>query len=548
MLAILICGCAPQLRAGDNGGRHDDSCVECDGDDNVPFWTDDDWSRLPNGDEGQKEWTVMVYFATHVGDADKLASAVRENLRAMRGAGAGSYANVIIQYHRPETGRVAGVEDVRFELPADGAQVDDPLDGVNIVQTLGDTDSGNPQTLTDFVSWAMQTYPAHRYALILHGHGLAWQGFGFDANHNNHKMKLGEIRGALAQALGGARLDLLMFDGCLMATLEVAAEMQPIARYLLASETVEVAAGQPYGDVLPLLTTHPTVDTDHMMANLAHAYVLYYSATHGYSGPTPPTALTEVGLDLDRIDALSDKMRAVGDALRRRPAGGLLSGEVAKILADKEMAIADDGIHSSDLVQVLSGLEWSSITDDATKAAAHDAQTFIAYPDDGYNAAERSVVVKSDAADRVIFGLDGWTRNDDVTGQSMGLVDYSGGKFPSVTLLADPGAPSQFTYVFRPWIPNALEFDWVLRDEPHSVRHERDYYITQSFRSRNPDSPFVVEAHTQGYYLQQSEMVHGLGLFFGTVLPTFTEYRGYRFASQSGWPCVFRTLASCPAP
>jgi len=40
-------------------------------------------------------------------------------------------------------------------------------------------------------------------------------------------------------------------------------------------------------------------------------------------------------------------------------------------------------------------------------------------------------------------------------------------------------------------------------------------------------------------------MVHGLGVFFGTVLPTFTEYRGYRFSDRSGWPCVFRTLTSC---
>src|SRR5262249_31322695 len=155
------------------------------------------------------------------------------------------------------------------------------------------------------------------------------------------------------------------------------------------------------------------------------------------------------------------------DGLRHRPAGGLTSGEVAKILADKEMAIADDGIHSADLYQVLAGLEWSPLTDDATgtRAAAHDALAQIGYPDDRYNAAERSVVVRSDAIGTVIFGLDGWHRNDDITGAKIGMFDYAGGSFPGVTLAADPGAPTQFVYVFRPWIPNALEFDWVLRDQ-----------------------------------------------------------------------------------
>jgi hypothetical protein len=32
------------------------------------------------------------------------------------------------------------------------------------------------QTLVDFVSWAVETYPADRYALVLSDHGLGWPG------------------------------------------------------------------------------------------------------------------------------------------------------------------------------------------------------------------------------------------------------------------------------------------------------------------------------------------------------------------------------------
>lgn len=550
--------------------RQDATCVDCDGDDNVPFFDDADATAGDGrSDDGEREWTVMIYFATHVGNEPELAQAVADNLRAIRSVGAGPYANVIVQYHRPETGRVAGVEDVRLRLPdapPASPSPDDVTDGFEPLGTLGDADQGDPQTLADFVRFATTHYPARRYALILHGHGLAWEGFGHDANHAQHHMTPTQIADALGAALPDRRLDLIMFDACLMGTVEVAAELRDRARYFLASETLEVAAGQPYAALLPWLTQHPSLPTEHVVADLAHAYVMYYSIRHGYDGPPPPTALTAVGLDLDAIDGLSAALGRVADGLRRA-SGGLTSREVSTILADKEMAIADDGIHSADLVQVLSGLEAASFTDAATKQAAHDALALIGYPDDGYSAAERSVIVRADAPSLALFAENGWTRNDDVTGakpplvpaydaQAFGAPSADGFQVPAIALAPDPGDPSSYVYTFRPFIPNVVELDWVLGDSdgthatsaPQSVAHERDYYLTQSFRARSPSSPFIVEAHTQGYYFRMSEMVHGLGVFFGTVLPQLTAYRAGRFAAQSGWACVFKSLISCPQP
>src|ERR671910_1116136 len=49
-----------------------------------------------------------------------------------------------------------------------------------IREDVGDADSGNPQSVIDFVRWAAQAAPAERYALVLWNHGSGWQPDDFD--------------------------------------------------------------------------------------------------------------------------------------------------------------------------------------------------------------------------------------------------------------------------------------------------------------------------------------------------------------------------------
>ena len=45
-----------------------------------------------------------------------------------------------------------------------------------VVQDLGEEDMGRAQTLVDFVTWAVNSYPADHYVLILSDHGAGWYG------------------------------------------------------------------------------------------------------------------------------------------------------------------------------------------------------------------------------------------------------------------------------------------------------------------------------------------------------------------------------------
>ena len=112
------------------------------------------------------------------------------------------------------------------------------------VADLGQVNMADPKSLTDFVTWAVKTYPADKYALILSDHGMGWPGGMSDptvagpkrsvplASKLDNMMFLNE----LDQALGAARtqtgidkFELVGLDACLMSQMEVLDAVAPHA-------------------------------------------------------------------------------------------------------------------------------------------------------------------------------------------------------------------------------------------------------------------------------------------------------------------------------
>lgn len=103
------------------------------------------------------EWTIMIYLA---GD-NNLSSAGERDLEEMRQIGSTDDVNVLAEFDN------AGNQGTRrFHIQKDGISE-------HIVE-LGETDSGDPAVLIDFVKWVKQNYPAKRYALVLWNHGSGW--------------------------------------------------------------------------------------------------------------------------------------------------------------------------------------------------------------------------------------------------------------------------------------------------------------------------------------------------------------------------------------
>lgn len=289
------------------------------------------------------KWTYMVYLA---GD-NNLASAGNVDLKEMRVVGSTEDVNIVAQFD--STGSLG---TVRYHLQRDGKD-EKP-------ESLGLMDSGDPQTLIDFVNWAAKNFEAERYGLILWNHGGGWEPSEMDHiarsvnaadytpremtersstplrrtlfrttlekifsqstmeeraiasdDASGHSLDTVELGNVLSQAIKtlGQPLDILGMDACLMSNLEVAYQVRPYAKYLVASEENEPNNGWPYDVVLRRLVDDPDVSTDQLAAHIVESYIQSY-VDRGHAGP-----VTQAACDLSKVGQVVEPLNALADAL-----------------------------------------------------------------------------------------------------------------------------------------------------------------------------------------------------------------------------------------
>lgn len=107
---------------------------------------------------------------------------------------------------------------------------------------------GSSGTLTQFLRYGKEHYPADEYALILWDHGDGpLGGLCRDELFDPDKMTLEELKRGIEDAALGQKLSWIGFDACLMGSLEVAGALEPYADYMIASQETEPGAGWDYG-------------------------------------------------------------------------------------------------------------------------------------------------------------------------------------------------------------------------------------------------------------------------------------------------------------
>lgn len=163
---------------------------------------------------------------------------------------------------------------------ADDAIVIEIADGVvEVTQRLGEADSGAPDTLAWFLAQGLLTHPAERTALVVWDHGGGWRGVAFDENLSasgstaTSSLDSSDVGAALADGLAGAgreALDLLVFDACLMASVDLLGAVAGHTAHVMASEEVIPGLGLDYTafEVFASASTTP----DEYFAAIASAY------------------------------------------------------------------------------------------------------------------------------------------------------------------------------------------------------------------------------------------------------------------------------------
>ncbi len=170
---------------------------------------------------------------------------------------------------------------------------DDDLNaiGSELVEDLGEINMADGESLVDFVTWAVNTYPSDHYVLILSDHGMGWPGGWTDPAPGGRDsgtaplvqqlpddaLYLSELDQALADIqanTGIQKFDLIGMDACLMSQLEVYAALQPYADYAVASEETEPSLGWAYSAFLSLLVYDPSISTADLATNIVESYIV----------------------------------------------------------------------------------------------------------------------------------------------------------------------------------------------------------------------------------------------------------------------------------
>ena len=109
---------------------------------------------------------------------------------------------------------------------------------------LGNASMISPKTLTSFIRYGAEHFPANRMCLILWDHGGgSVSGYGYDEKYpSSGAMSLAGINTALKDA--GQKFDFIGFDACLMATVENGLMLSQYADYMIASEETEPAKSE----------------------------------------------------------------------------------------------------------------------------------------------------------------------------------------------------------------------------------------------------------------------------------------------------------------
>lgn len=257
----------------------------------------------------QVEWTFLVYM-----DGDNnLESAAIDDFLEM--APWGSDANVIIAvlFDRAPgyDGRYDDWTDTRRGVINIG-DVPDAAWGVS----LGELNMGDPQTLIDFVEWGMQLWPAANYAVVLWDHGSGWQkilagdSLVFKSvcvdDTDNDRLFMREVRNALTTIeTDEQEPDLVGFDACLMAMVEVAYEIRQNTSVMVGSEKTVPNDGWPYNTILQDLVGYPTMSAAH----LGIAIVDRYYESYGNSQILSAVNLPAMGTLAAGIDVFAQTLR-----------------------------------------------------------------------------------------------------------------------------------------------------------------------------------------------------------------------------------------------
>jgi hypothetical protein len=192
------------------------------------------------------DWTILAYYG---GDTDLEAAIMNDFNEFEIAGGSDEQVRILVMLDRhPDFADGSGdwqstrIFEVQADVSDDVGLVWPPTIDTEPLIDLGDLDTGNSETLAQFLTWGLLNFPAERYAVALSSHGAGWQGLITDYSSDTIIDVPGLSRAfqTARDASNQDRFDLLINDACSMSSIEYHTAMQDFFDVSIASPEITV--------------------------------------------------------------------------------------------------------------------------------------------------------------------------------------------------------------------------------------------------------------------------------------------------------------------
>lgn len=197
---------------------------------------------------------------------------------------------------------------------------------------------GEAETLADFLRFCKENYPADHTIFLFWNHGGGSQGVCWDEVFGSDNLAISEMREGFSQVYDldedNPPFEMIGFDACLMASLEVAHGLSGVARYMCASEEIEPGTGWDHTAWLSALAENPGMNGAQVGKVISDTYLQsQHWLTRLYeSAMMENMAYCFSVTDLTRVNAVYEAYAELcGAILRRIPsdAGAITEASIA---------------------------------------------------------------------------------------------------------------------------------------------------------------------------------------------------------------------------
>ena len=255
------------------------------------------------------DWLILAYLAADNDLEGKLLDDLREMERVGSQPGA---VEILAQIdrargHDRSAGNWTGTRRYHVTKSTTPDVIGSPL-----LADLGETNTGAPGVLADFIAFGATQFPSRATMLVLSTHGYGVFGPGSMPSPIRRRPSRGLAYDVgsidcldnreLTQALAGAHtalgrpVDIVGMDACYMTMVEVAYQLREHARILVGSQEIEPLEGWPHAGVLGDLVARPTMTAHELATTIVRRYVACYAGGK--------TNATQSAIDLGKLNDL----------------------------------------------------------------------------------------------------------------------------------------------------------------------------------------------------------------------------------------------------